>query len=260
MTARSIDLHSRSPRSADVDLGQIQQWDWDPERVAVVVCDMWDAHHCVSAQRRVVEMAPRMNDVLTVLRTEGALIVHAPADCMEFYRNSPARRRALLAPRVEAPASFDWCDWEQDELEQLPPSLTDPGTCSCDSAEPCAARVRAWMRQIPLIDVLPDDAVTDDGQELFNLLAQRDIVDVIAMGVHTNACVLGRPYGIRQLTYLGKRPVLCRDLTDAFHRDPRGHQWGTEQVVAHIERRWCPSVTSDQLVGGSPFRFSDTPP
>ena len=48
-----------------------------------------------------------------------------------------------------------------------------------------------------------------------------------------------------------------RDLTDSFQRDPRGHSWGTEQVVAHIERTWCPPVTSDQLVGGSPFRFQE---
>jgi nicotinamidase-related amidase len=100
--------------------------------------------------------------------------------------------------------------------------------------------------------------VTDDGQEIFNLLAQREITDVIVMGVHTNICVLGRPYGIRQLVYFGKRPVLCRDLTDAFHRDPRGHLWGTEQVVAHIARRWCPTVTSDQLAGGTAFRFGHT--
>jgi hypothetical protein len=38
-----------------------------------------------------------------------------------------------------------------------------------------------------------------------------------------NICVLARPYGIRQLVFLGKRSVLCRDLTDSFHRDPRGH-------------------------------------
>ena len=227
--------------------------------MAVVVCDMWEALHCVSAVRRVVEMAPRMNEVLNGLRNEGALIVHAPADCMEFYRNAPARRRALLAPHADAPVNIDWRDWEQDELEQLPPSLTHPGTCSCSSAAPCGDRYRAWTRQIALIDVLEDDVVTDDGQELFNVLQQRAIVDVIVMGVHANACVLGRPYGIRQLTYLGKRPVLCRDLTDAFHRDPRGHHWGTEQMIAHIERRWCPSVTSDQLVGGSPFQFLDTP-
>ncbi len=39
------------------------------------------------------------------------------------------------------------------------------------------------------------------------------------MGVHANICVLGRPVGIRQLVYLGKKPILCRDLTDSFHRD-----------------------------------------
>ncbi|HKW08771.1 MAG TPA: hypothetical protein VJO33_00240 [Gemmatimonadaceae bacterium] len=258
MTVRRTALRSRS-RPGDGDRSTVQHWDWDPERIAVVVCDMWEAHHCVSAVRRVAEMAPRMNEVLTGLRTEGALIVHAPADCMEFYRNAPARRCALLAPHADAPAGIDWCDWEQDELEQLPPSLTDPGTCCCTSPEPCGDRFRAWTRQIPLIEVEPEDVMTDDGQELFNLLEQRGIFDVIVMGVHTNACVLGRPYGIRQLTYLGKRPVLCRDLTDAFHRDPRGHHWGTEQMIAHIERRWCPSVTSDQLVGGSPFRFLHTP-
>jgi hypothetical protein len=68
-------------------------------------------------------------------------------------------------------------------------------------------------------------------------------------GRHTNICVLGRPYGIRQPVYLGKRPVRCRDLIDSFHRDPRGHFWGTEQVVAHIEREWCPTVY-ERPVGG----------
>jgi len=26
-------------------------------------------------------------------------------------------------------------------------------------------------------------------------------------------------------------------------------------MIAHIERHWCPTLTSDQLVGGTPFRF-----
>ena len=69
-------------------------------------------------------------------------------------------------------------------------------------------------------------------------------------------CVFSRPYGIRQLVHWGKRPVLCRDLTDVFLRDPRGLRWGIDHVVAHIERRWCPTITSDELVGGEPFRFA----
>jgi hypothetical protein len=146
--------------------------------------------------------------------------------------------------------------WEADELSALPASLTDPGVCSCESAEPCCEFSIPWTRQTPLIDIATDDVVTDDGQEFFNVLAQRAIADVLVMGVHTNICVLSRAYGIRQLAYWGKGPVLCRDLTDSFHRDPRGHLWGTEQIIAHIERRWCPTVTSAQLVGGEPFRFA----
>lgn len=233
--------------------------DWDPARAAVVICDMWDAHHCASAERRVAEMAPRMNQVAAALREQGALIIHAPAGCVDFYDGTPARQRAIAAPHAPAPHPFDWNDAEDDEAASLPASLADPGACSCDSPEPCgsAEPPYPWTRQTPLIDIDPRDAVSDDGQEVFNLLRRRGISDVVVMGVHANICVLGRPYGIRQLSYLGMRPILCRDLTDSFHRDPRGHAWGTEQTVAHVERRWCPTVTSDQLAGGEPFSFRD---
>jgi nicotinamidase-related amidase len=229
--------------------------DWDAAKVAVVVCDMWDAHHCVTAERRGAELAPRLDVVVGGLRAQGALIVHAPGGCMDYYRDTPARRHAMQAPHADAPCAIHWNDWQPDEVAVVPRTLSDPGSCSCESAEPCGDAAAAWTRQTPAIGIEPQDVVTDDGQELFNVLVQRGIGDVVVMGVHTNICVLGRPYGVRQLVSFGMRPVLCRDLTDSFHRDPRGHFWGTAQVVAHIERRWCPSVTSDQLVGGAPFRF-----
>jgi nicotinamidase-related amidase len=233
--------------------------DWDPARAAVVICDMWDAHHCASAERRVAEMAPRMNQVVARLREQDALIIHAPSGVVDFYAGTPARLCAIQAPHAPTAVPFDWNGWEHDADAALPATLTNPGGCSCGTPQPCgdAAPPYPWTRQTPLIDIHPQDAVSDDGQEVFNLLQQRGIEDVVVMGVHTNICVLGRPYGIRQLVMLGKKPILCRDLTDAFHRDPRGHARGTEQVVAHIERRWCPTVTSDQLVGGTPFRFRE---
>lgn len=258
MSSRTLQLRTRSVDAAGNDKVSTVLWEWDPAATAVLVCDMWDAHHCLSAARRVEEMAPRANEVLGALRERGALIVHAPADCMDFYRDSPARHRAVNAPHVPAPAAFDWNDWEPEEAATLPESLTAPGPCSCESAPPCnkGGPPYPWTRQTPLIDVGAGDAVTDNGQVMFNLLEERGITDVVVMGVHTNICVLSRWYGIRQLVYLGKRPVLCRDLTDAFHRDLRGHAWGTEHVIAHIERMWCPTVTSDQLVGGLPFEFA----
>lgn len=225
--------------------------DWKPARSAVIICDMWDAHHCVSAARRVAEMAPRMNQVAASLRARQALIIHAPGDCMGFYAGSPARRLATEAPYAAAAVAFDWNAWNPDREGELPATIADPGSCSCDSEEPCGPAGTPWTRQISTIEIAPGDAVTDDGQEVFNLLEQRGIADVVVMGVHTNICVLARPFGIRQLVYLGKRPALCRDLTDSFHRDPRGHAWGTETILSHIERHWCPAVTSEQLIASS---------
>ena len=257
MVRRPLELRTRSASASDAATSAILRRDWDPARGAVIICDMWDAHHCVSAARRVAEMAPRMNAVVSAMRDQGTLIIHAPAGCMDFYAGTPARARATEAPAVEAPCAIDWNEWEHDEGAELPKTLTDPGACSCESAAPCgtADPPYPWTRQTSLIEISADDAVSDDGYEVLALLHDRAIADAIIMGVHTNICVLGRPYGIRQLVYLGKRPILCRDLTDSFHRDPRGHAWGTDQVVAHIERRWCPTITSDQLVGGAPFRF-----
>lgn len=258
MTRLPLRLHTRTVARDGSDRPQtLLRTDWDPARVAVVICDMWDAHHCVSAARRVAEMAPRMNEVVAALRGRGAFIIHAPGGCMDFYRGTPARKRAIQAPHAPAPSPIDWNGWDHEKDARLPATLTDPGACSCDSAAPCgdAFPPYPWTRQTAAIEVRDEDAVSDDGQEVFNLLEERGIYDVVVMGVHTNVCVLGRPYGIRQLVYLGRKPVLCRDLTDSFHRDPRGHFRGTDEVVAHVERRWCPTVTSDQLVGGAPFRF-----
>ena len=234
----------------------------DSAKSAIIIIDMWDATQCVSAARRVVEMAPRINDVAARLRQEGALIIHAPAGCMDYYAGTEARERARQAPRVQSPVPVDWHDWDASREAPLPVSLADDTPCSCEPGEggPCTTggSPYPWTHQIDAIEISSSDAVTDDGNELLALLEERRIEHVVVMGVHSNRCVLGRPCGIRQLVYWRKSPILCRDLTDSYHRDPRGHQWGNDHMGAHIERHWCPTLTSDQLVGGLPFHFSDT--
>jgi nicotinamidase-related amidase len=246
--ARTMSLQSRS---ADGEPLNVVRHDWDNAKIAVVICDMWNATQCVSAARRVTDLAPRINAVVSRLRQAGALIVHAPAGCMEYYADTPARQRARRAPRVQSAVPVDWHDWDAAREPPLPPSLSDDTPCSCELGEPCTTGgpPYPWTHQIESIEISSFDAVTDSGEELLALLEERGIDDVVVMGVHANRCVLGRPYGIRQLVYWGKRPVLCRDLTDSYHRDPHGHLWGNEQMIAHIERHWCPTLTSDQLVG-----------
>ena len=73
---------------------------WDPKKTAVIVCDMWDQHHCPNAVERVGELAPRMNQLLEKARSRGALVIHAPSSCMEPYKDHPARKRAQAAPKA----------------------------------------------------------------------------------------------------------------------------------------------------------------
>src|SRR5262249_49177583 len=55
--------------------------------------------------------------------------------------------------------------------------------------------------------------------------------------------------------------VLMRDMTDTMYNPARwpnvSHFRGTDLIVEHVEKYVCPTVTSDQVLGGKPFRFKD---
>ncbi|HIM30377.1 MAG TPA: hypothetical protein EYG57_12640 [Planctomycetes bacterium] len=51
-----------------------------------------------------------------------------------------------------------------------------------------------------------------------------------------------------------------RDMTDTMYNPARrpfvSHFMGTDLIVEHIEKWVCPTITSDQLIGGETFRFA----
>lgn len=79
------------------------------------------------------------------------------------------------------------------------------------------------------------------------------------MGVHTNMCVLGRPFGLRQLARHGKEVVLVRDLTDTMYNSRSwpyvSHFEGTNRIIEHVEKYVCPTITSADLTGQPAFTF-----
>jgi putative heme-binding domain-containing protein len=259
--ADPLSLHLRSRQSVENQAGSFQLVErpaqWDPHKTAVVICDMWDHHHCKGAERRVAEMAPRMNEVVNLAREQGVLIIHCPSACMKFYEGTPQRKLAQQAPKVETKAPLSkWCRLDPAKEAPLPIDDSDGG-CDC---QPKCPTGHPWTRQISTIDVRDGDAVTDN-EEAFYLLQQRGIDNVIVMGVHTNMCVLGRPFSIRQMVNQGKNVVLMRDMTDSMYnsqmRPQVSHFRGTELVVEHIEKYWCPTIASTDLTGKAPFRFSE---
>jgi nicotinamidase-related amidase/type 1 glutamine amidotransferase len=231
--------------------------EWDVGKTAIVVCDMWDKHWCPAATERVGQMAPRMNKVIKAARDKGVLIIHCPSDTLEFYKDWPQRKLAQAAPVVDTDIPLQrWCHLDESvEGAKLPIDDSDGG-CDCD--EPIKS-YRAWTRQHPAIEIADHDAITDSA-EAFYLMKQKGITNVIVMGVHTNMCVLGRPFSIRQMVQQGQNVVLMRDMTDTMYNPKMSpfvsHYTGTDLVVQHIEQYWCPSILSTDLIGGDEFQFS----
>jgi len=237
---------------------------WEPQRTAFIICDMWDDHWCKSAAARVGELAGPMNEMIKKVRAQGSLIIHAPSSVTSFYEGTPQRKKAQQAPFAPTlrPLSTaerwgtNWCWPDEAREEALPIDDSDMG-CDCDVK--CEIR-DAWTRQIATIEIAPGDAITDNGQETFNLLAQYGIENVVLLGVHLNMCVLGRPFGIRQMVQQGKNVALMRDMTDTMYNPEMApqvsHEKGTQLVVEHVEKYWCPSFASTDITGKPAFSFN----
>lgn len=221
---------------------------WNAAETAIIVCDMWDGHYCVSAAERVSEMVPRMNAVLNAARNHGATVIHAPSGVTYHYADMPQRKRMQQATKYKPEIPLEaWCHVDPKREPELP---VDVSKQPCDDPV-VGAVVQKFSRQHPGLTISGWDGISDNGEEILSYLKQEGLKNVVLMGVHTNMCVLGRPFGIRQMVKQGFNVVLARDLTDAMY-DPRekpyvSHTRGTELIVEHIEKYWCPSIVGDDL-------------
>lgn len=272
--AAEIVVHKQSRTQTDAGPWSLKHAEekWQPAETAIIVCDMWDAHHCLNAVRRETELAPRMEKVLQDARSKGVLIIHAPSSCMDPYKDHPARKRAMgLSTAKNLPSDIgQWCKHIPEE-KSYPIDQTDGGEdddldehkrwheiLAAKGVNPKAP----WKKQIDILTIDAEkDVISDSGVEIWNLLEARGVKNVILMGVHTNMCVLGRPFGLRQMAKNGKNVVLMRDMTDTMYNPEKSpfvhHHGGTALIIEHIEKFVCPTITSVDFVGGQPFKYSD---
>ena len=217
-----------------------QQVAWNAAETAIIVVDVWDKHWSWGANERCAVLAPRINAVVNAARQRGVQIIHAPSDVVDFYKNDPARQWVLDLPRADPPQPLEHAD---------PPLPIDDSDHGSDTGE--TSWHTAWSRQHPAIEIVSGDAISADGQEVYNILAEKGIRNLIFMGVHTNMCVLNRPFAIKRAVRWGFNVVLARDLTDTMYnplmRPYVSHDEGTQLVVAYIEKFWCPTISSDDL-------------
>jgi nicotinamidase-related amidase len=218
-----------------------QEAHWPVAETALIAVDVWDNHWSRGAAERVNALVPRIDATIRAARDLGVLIIHAPSDVVAFYGGHPARERALAVPRLDLPELAP-----QDD-PPLPIDDTDGGS---DTGEP--SWYHAWTRQHPAVEISDRDMISADGAEVYSILRANDVRHVLVCGVHTNMCILNRPFAIKRLVRWGFDVALVRDLTDAMYNPARppyvSHEEGTRLVVEYIEKFWCPTVTSDQVL------------
>jgi nicotinamidase-related amidase len=216
--------------------------EFDPKTTALILCDIWDRHWCQNAEKRCDVLARKVGPFVDELRGRGVLIIHAPSDTMAFYKDTPQRKRAQEAKKVAPPANRDLGD---------PPLPVDSSDGGCDD-DPPARESRPWTRQHAAITVADKDVVSDNGNEVYNVLQEHGIKTLLVAGVHTNMCIMNRSFAIKQMTRWGIRCVLVRDLTDSMYNPKRppfvNHDEGTARIIEHIEKYWCPTVLSKDLL------------
>jgi len=65
-------------------------------------------------------------------------------------------------------------------------------------------------------------------------------------------CILNRPFGVKALVRRGVPVALVRDLTDTMYNPARppyvSHDEGTRLVIEYIEKFWCPTIMSRDLM------------
>lgn len=207
---------------------------------AILLCDLWEKHWCVAASERVDRMVPRVDSVISAARNLGVQIIHSPSGTVDKYADTVFRKRIQNVPRIALPTPMDL------SAPPLPFSDSDDG---CESGE---GSYDPGTRQHPGISIAGNDVISDDGEEIYSFLRRRALRHLIIMGVATNVCVMNRTFGIKQMTSMGVRCTLVRDLTDAWYNPQNppyvSNETATDLVAQYIEKYWCPSILSSDLV------------
>ena len=165
--------------------------------IGVVAVDTWNYHWCMTAAQRVGAMVPRMNRVLEGARRLGMSILWAPTDVASQYVGREQRERALAVPYADVPQTRELsCRF----TVKLGPCMCGPGiaasgmTDTTEFTTDCTSASQTGSSPVC--------------RDLFHL-HQPGLAAPHLLGVHTNACVVGKPEAMRNL-YAAVSPATWR--------------------------------------------------
>lgn len=210
-------------------------------KTVLLICDVWDNHYCADLRRRTEPLVKRINSFAKTVRQYGGRVLHCPSETVDaYYRDWPQREAMRGYPKAEATIS--------QEMRPVSSWLRTELTSGCPDIPPCR-RHREYTKQHDGIEILPEDLISDSGQEVYNFLAHEHIGRVLMSGQALNMCILGRPFGIVSLVEAGITVCVVHDLVEAFYASTDHPYITLDQAkwytLGYIASRWCPITGRD---------------
>ena len=122
-----------------------------------------------------------MNNVISIAREKGILIVHAPSGSMVNYKNNSARKFAekYENKKLKGLISSDLLDSEKNA--NWPIDQSDGG---CDCSPECIQK-RTDLKnslQIDALEIKNQDAISDSGTEIGGLFSKKSLNNIMDQG------------------------------------------------------------------------------
>lgn len=213
---------------------------FESSQVGVLVIGMWSGHQCLVADRILHELSPKVNSFLKVCRSKNMKVIFGSSSLTKLPKYAPLRKNMKglsFAKLVDKGLCF-------------PPIPFDDSDGGVNEKNPNFKRDEVDLH--PSIEVCDTDAMSDNSKEILNYLHHHNLKLLLVVGVHTNMCVLDRPYGIKNLARYGFPMAIVRDLTDPMVKPDgvkvKDRDDAKDKIVKFIEQYFCPSVDSRDLI------------
>jgi hypothetical protein len=159
----------------------------------VIAVDVWNYHWCKTAAMRIDAILPRMNEALDGARALGMTVMLCPSDVIDNYVGYPQREAVLALPQYPVPAVVNVTG---------PHPPVEEG-CGC-GRERCYANY-GWDAMHPALRIDDADLMPYTQAEVYAICKKYGLTHLIYVGFHTQACLLGKPMGLKAMKSAGLR-------------------------------------------------------
>jgi hypothetical protein len=213
---------------------------YNTNELAILVIGMWSNHQCLVANRKLEELSPKVDSFLKKGRANNMKIIFGSSSLIKLPKYKLLRENMKNIPFANL----------VDKGLSFPPIPFNDSDGGINEKNDTFKRCDVDMNQ--MIEIVNTDAMTDNAKELLNYLYYHKIKLCLVVGVHTNMCVLDRPYGMKNIARYGFPMAIVRDLGDPMIKPDgiviKDRDDAHEKIVHYVEQYFAPSINSHDLM------------